>query len=232
MELPAGASITPDGMMTLPDGTKKRFTIPGKDAVIDTDDDVIVEPYADQKDRDRSVLREDGSILLTDGGKVTYPDGKVVLVPDGTIVLPDGTIIWPEGARLGFWDCCFHWLEILAMLIATLLFAVRLRKVSRHISEAEELTQAAQPSLVQLEELEKKERMAVRFMYGMFIAFPVILTAVLYEVVDGHCMADLPILVVMILHYAVFMLLLAGRQRAFGRILGEFRTEDPGKENK
>ena len=45
-------------------------------------------------------------------------------------------------------------------------------------------------------------------------------------------MADLPILVVMILLYAVFMLLIAGRQRAFGRILGEFRTEDPGKENK
>lgn len=149
VEVPKGTVILPDGAMRVPNGMIKEFILPGKDAQLETDDDVRVRPELGQDGNDRSYLREDGSVLLPDGGVVTYADGEVVIVPPGTIVLPDGTIIYPEdGASvpvavtpqgIHFADCWFHWLEILAMLSMTIISMHRLNRIRKVHEELDEM---------------------------------------------------------------------------------------------
>ena len=153
VEVPNGTVVYPDGTMEVPKGMIKEFVLPGKDAQLETDDDVRVKPEPGMDGNDRSYLREDGAVVLSDGGTVTYADGKVVKVPAGTIVLPDGTIIYPEdGAMeepsvpadtqahgLRFADCWFHWIEILAMVVMTLASLRRLLKIRDIHRELDEM---------------------------------------------------------------------------------------------
>ena len=143
VEVPEGTIVLPDGTMEVPKGTRKEFVLPGKDAKLNTDDDVRVKPELGKDGTDRSYLREDGSVMLPDGGTVTYADGRIVIVPSGTIILPDGTILYPEDGKdeepsvpvdaqahgLHFRDCWFHWLEILVMLMMTLASLRRLLRI-------------------------------------------------------------------------------------------------------
>ena len=155
VDVPEGTVIGPDGTLTIPDGTWNRYTLPGKDSMIDTSDDVQVVAQLGKNGRDNALLREDGSLYLPDGGTVTYADGTEVDVPEGTIVLPDGTILYPDGTtsdgaaeetaapaengRLRFADCYFHWLEILALLSMILLAMKRLYHVKRMNEELDQL---------------------------------------------------------------------------------------------
>ena len=155
MDVPEGTVIGPDGTLTIPDGTWNRYTLPGKDSMIDTSDDVQVVAQLGKNGRDNALLREDGSLYLPDGGTVTYADGTEVDVPDGTIVLPDGTILYPDGTtsdgaaeetaapaengRLRFADCYFHWLELLALLSMILIAMKRLYHVKRMNEELDQL---------------------------------------------------------------------------------------------
>ena len=155
VDVPEGTVIGPDGTLTIPDGTWNRYTLPGKDSMIDTSDDVQVVAQLGKNGRDNAILREDGSLYLPDGGTVTYADGTEVDVPDGTIVLPDGTILYPDGTtsdgaaeetaapaengRLRFADCYFHWLELLALLSMILIAMKRLYHVKRMNEELDQL---------------------------------------------------------------------------------------------
>ena len=147
--------IGPDGTLVIPEGTWNRYTLPGKDSMIDTSDDVQVVAQLGKNGRDNALLREDGSLYLPDGGTVTYADGTEVDVPDGTIVLPDGTILYPDGTtsdgvaeetaapaengRLRFADCYFHWLELLALLSVILIALKRLKHVKRMNEELDQI---------------------------------------------------------------------------------------------
>lgn len=149
VEVPKGTVVFPDGTIEVPKGMIKEFVLPGKDAHLETDDDVRVKPELGKDGNDRSYLREDGSVLLPDGGVVTYADGEVVIVPPGTIVLPDGTIIYPEDGSsvpvdvtpqgIHFADCWFHWLEILAMLSMTIISMHRLNRIRKVHKELDEM---------------------------------------------------------------------------------------------
>ena len=153
VEVPSGTVIFPDGTMEVPKGMIKEFVLPGKDAQLETDDDVRVKPELGRDGTDRSYLREDGAVVLPDGGTVTYADGEVVEVPSGTIVLPDGTIIYPDTEdepsvpvdvypyEIDFYDCWFHWLEILAMLLMTTISVHRLRRIRKVHEELDEMEQ-------------------------------------------------------------------------------------------
>lgn len=124
VDVPKGTVIHPDGTWDLPDGEKNKYRLPGKDAQIVTDEDVFVDPDAGADGNDSSYLDEKGWLHLPDGGLVTYPDGEEIHAPAGSIILPDGTIIYPgedlpadtTPTRIGFWDCYFHWIELLALL--------------------------------------------------------------------------------------------------------------------
>lgn len=125
VDVPKGTVIHPDGTWELPDGEKNQYRLPGKDAQIVTDDDVFVDPDFGADGNDSSYLDEKGWLHLPDGGLVKYPDGSEIHAPAGSIVLPDGTIIYPgedlpadtTPTHIGFWDCYFHWIELLALLV-------------------------------------------------------------------------------------------------------------------
>lgn len=148
--VPPGTIVHPDGSLVIPKGERVEYILPGKDAQIDTDDDVRVIPELDDKQRDVAEILADGSLLLRAGGTVIYADGETIQVPSGTIVLPDGTIIYPEKASEetssnpsghSFGDCWFHWLELIALLLILLSSAKRLleiRMVHNRLDELED----------------------------------------------------------------------------------------------
>ena len=160
VDVPKGSVILPDGTMNVPDGLTKRYTLPGRDATLDTTDDVLVVPQLGANGKDRSILRDDGSILLTDGGTVTYADGTNMDVPAGTIILPDGTIIYPDDGNIseepskptdgtvtgiGFRDCWFHWLEILALFIVIAISMKRLFEIKEANKELDKMDEEQNP---------------------------------------------------------------------------------------
>ena len=217
--LPPGSTITPDGTITIPDGTKKGYVLPGKDAALDTEDDVIVDPFMGNNGKDNSVLREDGSIYLPDGGTVTYADGTVIEVPGGTIVLPDGTIIWPTNAEakyIGFWDCMFHWFEVMILLLLIILLLTRLHWLKQRKKELEEMTKAGWVNhvdpewLTQIEEQQKKTGI---IFYAAIMTLASLCMILFYIYIPEHCIVDVPMLVLTVIADLIFIVLLAVRER-------------------
>jgi|GEM_PF-3781354 len=81
---------------------KREITLPGKDGIIGTEDDVTVRPDLDKDGNNNATIDKDGKVTLPDGGTVIFPSipdqGKIgVEVPKGTVVLPNGIIKVPEG---------------------------------------------------------------------------------------------------------------------------------------
>lgn len=217
--LPPGSTITPDGTITIPDGTKKGYVLPGKDVALDTEDDVIVDPFMGNNGKDNSVLREDGSIYLPDGGTVTYADGTVIEVPGGTIVLPDGTIIWPTNAEakyIGFWDCMFHWFEVMILLLLIILLLTRLHWLKQRKKELEEMTKAGWVNhvdpewLTQIEEQQKKTGI---IFYAAIMTLASLCMILFYIYIPEHCIVDVPMLVLTVIADLIFIVLLAVRER-------------------
>ena len=230
VDLPAGSTITADGEITVPAGTKKGFILPGKDAVLDTEDDVIVEPYLSKKGYDNSVIREDGSILLPDGGVVTYPDGTQVKVPGGTIVLPDGTIIYP-GGYAKFSDCMFHWLELLALLLIIVLFYGRYRWLKAGCGKLEDVSKTGFVNQEDPEDIKKlgeqQKRTGILF-YTVAMALVSLAMIICYFFIDAHCIVDIPLLVILILVTAAFGFVLIRREMLLKSMIDEQNenTED------
>ena len=230
VDLPAGSTITADGEITVPAGTKKGFVLPGKDAVLDTEDDVIVEPYLSKKGYDNSVIREDGSILLPDGGVVTYPDGTQVKVPGGTIVLPDGTIIYP-GGYAKFSDCMFHWLELLALLLIFVLFYGRYRWLTAGCRKLEDVSKIGFVNQEDPEDIKKlgdqQKRTGILF-YTVAMALVSLAMIICYFFIDAHCIVDIPLLVILILETAALGFVLIRREKLLKSLIDEQneKTED------
>lgn len=219
--LPEGATVTADGTITIPEGTKRGYVLPGKDAVIDTEDDVLVDPFSGDNGCDNSVLREDGSVLLPDGGTVTYADGTVVKVPDGTIVLPDGTILYPDNGYIGFFDCFYHWIVYAALLLAAVVFILSMRRLKRYGSQIRNIRWADGNGQVRLSYVEEMRKIIDIRMAAAVIVLAAAGAAAAYFVFDGHCIADIPSAAVLVAADIVFAVLLLRKSAAYRKILDE-----------
>ena len=219
--LPEGAAVTADGTITIPEGTKRGYVLPGKDAVIDTEDDVLVDPFFGDNGCDNSVLREDGSVLLPDGGTVTYAHGTVVKVPDGTIVLPDGTIICPEDGYIGFFDCFYHWIAYAALLLAAVVFILSMRRLKRYGSQIRNIRWADGSGQVRLSYVEEIKKILDIRMAAAVIVLAAAGAAAAYFVFEGHCIADIPSAAVLVAANIVFAVLLLRKSAAYRKILDE-----------
>lgn len=219
--LPEGATVTADGTITIPEGTKRGYVLPGKDAVIDTEDDVLVDPFFGDNGCDNSVLREDGSVLLPDGGTVTYADGTVVKVPDGTIVLPDGTILYPDNGYIGFFDCFYHWIVYAALLLAAVVFILSMRRLKRYGSQIRNIRWADGNGQVRLSYVEEMRKIIDIRMAAAVIVLAAAGAAAAYFVFDGHCIADIPSAAVLVAADIVFAVLLLRKSAAYRKILDE-----------
>lgn len=238
VELPAGSTITPDGVITVPDGTKKGYVLPGKDALLDTDDDVIVEPSFGNDGNDNSYIMDDGSVYLPDGGTVTYADGTVIEVPGGTIVLPDGTIIYPANAKAGmldFWDCLFHWFEFMILLLLILLLLTRLHWLKRRGIELEDITKTGWIDRVDpewLAQTENNQKKTGIVFYSIWMSLAVLSAILFYFIVPAHCVVDLPLLVGLVIVDIIFLLMLANRESALKNLIAEHHSDSQNKEKK
>ena len=238
VELPAGSTITPDGVITVPDGTKKGYILPGKDALLDTDDDVIVEPSFGSNGNDNSYIMDDGSVYLPDGGTVTYADGTVIEVPGGTIVLPDGTIIYPANAKVGmldFWDCLFHWFEFMILLLLILLLLTRLHWLKHSRAELEDIAKAGWVDRVDpkwLAQTKRNQKKTGIVFYSIWMSLAVLCAILLYFMVAAHCAVDLPLLVVLVIVDITFLLILANRESALKKLIAEHHSESQNKEKR
>ena len=219
--LPEGATVTADGTITIPEGTKRGYVLPGKDAVIDTEDDVLVDPFFGDNGCDNSVLREDGSVLLPDGGTVTYADGTVVKVPDSTIVLPDGTIIYPEDGYIGFFDCFYHWIAYAALLLAIVVFILSMRRLKRYGSQISNIRWEDGSGQVRLSHVEEMKKILDIRMAAAVIVLAAAGAAAAYFVFEGHCIADIPSAAVLVAANIVFAVLLLRKSAAYRKILDE-----------
>lgn len=219
--LPEGATVTADGTITIPEGTKRGYVLPGKDAVIDTEDDVLVDPFFGDNGCDNSVLREDGSVLFPDGGTVTYADGTVVKVPDGTIVLPDGTILYPDNGYIGFFDCFYHWIVYAALLLAAVVFILSMRRLKRYGSQIRNIRWADGNGQVRLSYVEEMRKIIDIRMAAAVIVLAAAGAAAAYFVFDGHCIADIPSAAVLVAADIVFAVLLLRKSAAYRKILDE-----------
>ena len=196
--LPDGSTVTADGRISIPDGTKKGYVLPGPDAVIDTADDVVVDPELGDNGQDNSILREDGSVLLPDGGTVTYPDGTAVHVPGGTVVLADGTIVYPEsGSRLGFADCYFHWAELLVLVLLALISMGIYRRQKKSMGRLTVLEHAADTAETRAGHADSIRRKTAMTADALVMAAAVAAAAAGQALIKGHCAADLPLLLVL-----------------------------------
>ena len=238
VELPAGSTITPDGVITVPAGTKKGYILPGKDALLDTDDDVIVEPSFGSNGNDNSYIMDDGSVYLPDGGTVTYADGTVIEVPGGTIVLPDGTIIYPANAKAGmldFWDCLFHWFEFVILLLLILLLLTRLHWLKRRGIELEDIAKIGWVDRVDpkwLAQTERKQKKTGIVFYSIWMSLAVLCAILFYFIAAAHCVVDLPLLVVLVIVDIIFLLMLANRESALKNLIAEHHSDSHKKEKK
>lgn len=238
VKLPAGSTITPDGVITVPDGTKKGYILPGKDALLDTDDDVIVEPSFGSNGNDNSYIMDDGSVYLPDGGTVTYADGTVIEVPGGTIVLPDGTIIYPANAKAGmldFWDCLFHWFEFMILLLLILLLLTRLHWLKRRGIELEDITKTGWVDRVDpewLAQTERKQKKTGVVFYSIWMSLAVLCAILFYFMAAAHCVADLPLLVGLVIVDIIFLLMLANRESVLKNLIAEHHSDSQNKEKK
>lgn len=219
--LPEGATVTADGTITIPEGTKRGYVLPGKDAVIDTEDDVLVDPFSGDNGCDNSVLREDGSVLLPDGGTVTYADGTVVKVPDGTIVLPDGTILYPDNGYIGFFDCFYHWIVYAALLLAAVVFILSMRRLKRYGSQIRNIRWADGSGQVRLSHVEEMRKILDIRMAAAVIVLAAAGAAAAYFVFEGHCIADILSAAVLVAADIVFAVLLLRKSAAYRKILDE-----------
>ena len=219
--LPDGARVTADGTITIPEGTKRGYVLPGKDAVIDTEDDVLVDPSFGDDGCDNSVLREDGSVLLPDGGTVTYADGTVVKVPDGTIVLPDGTILYPENGYIGFLDCFYHWIVYAALLLAAVVFILSMRRLKRYGSQIRNIRWEDGSGQVRLSYVEEMKKILDIRMAVAVIVLATAGAAAAYFVFEEHCIADIPSAAVLVAAGIVTAVLLLRKGAAYRKILDE-----------
>lgn len=137
IKVPDGSKVDPDGTIHLPEGGSKELMLPGKDASLETKDDVWLRPYKGENGTDNSILHRDGSVLLVDGGRVTYlEDGTEVEVPKGTVILADGTIIYPTSAvvgRIPVAACRVHWAETSGILVVVLFGLWRIKQLDRYL---------------------------------------------------------------------------------------------------
>ena len=238
VELPAGSTITPDGVITIPDGTKKGYILPGKDALLDTDDDVIVEPSFGSNGNDNSYIMDDGSVYLPDGGTVTYADGTVIEVPGGTIVLPDGTIIYPANAKAGmldFWDCLFHWFEFVILLLLILLLLTRLHWLKRRRAGLEDIAKIGWVDRVDpkwLAQTERNQKKTGIVFYSIWMSLAVLSAILFYFIVPAHCIVDLPLLVVLLVVDIISLLILANREIALKNLIAEHHSDSQKEEKK
>ena len=107
IKVPEGTVVKPDGTIVLPDNNQQTvITIPGKDKVLGTEDDIKLVPGLDDKGNNNTTIDRDGTVKLPDGGEMIIPsnpdkgDVKVIL-PEGATVGPDGTIKLPDGTKKG-----------------------------------------------------------------------------------------------------------------------------------
>lgn len=166
--------------------------------MIDTADDVVVDPELGDNGQDNSILREDGSVLLPDGGTVTYPDGTAVHVPGGTVVLADGTIVYPDaGSRLGFADCYFHWAELLVLVLLALISMGIYRRQKKSMGRLTVLEHAADTAETRAGHADSIRRKTAMTADALVMAAAVAAAAAGQALIKGHCAADLPLLLVL-----------------------------------
>ena len=227
VQLPEGSTIDPQGNITIPKGTRKGYVLPGKDAELDTQDDVIVEPNFGKGQIDRSVLREDGSILLPDGGIVTYSDGTVIKVPGGTIVLADGTIIWPYGYR-PFWECWFHWIELVVFIALLIPYIRRFHWLKKKRQEVQEMIKTGVLDSERLAQISQEQQTTGNMFYligGTSLAM-VLLVSIAYVLIVGHCFVDIPGLIVLLVTIGVCFVWLYMRERQLRNMLEDRSREE------
>ena len=227
VQLPEGSTIDPQGNITIPKGTRKGYVLPGKDAELDTQDDVIVEPNFGKGQIDRSVLREDGSILLPDGGIVTYSDGTVIKVPGGTIVLADGTIIWPYGYK-PFWECWFHWIELVVFIALLIPYIRRFHWLKKKRQEVQEMIKTGVLDSERLAQISQEQQTTGNMFYligGTSLAM-VLLVSIAYVLIVGHCFVDIPGLIVLLVTIGVCFVWLYMRERQLRNMLEDRSREE------
>lgn len=212
--LPEGATVTADGTITIPEGTKRGYVLPGKDAVIDTEDDVLVDPFSGDNGCDNSVLREDGSVLLPDGGTVTYADGTVITVPSGTVVLPDGTIIYPETAKyISFWDCYLHWLILVIAIVVIVITGRRIHWLNDKISEIRQMQENDNIDKERIAEISTKQKKTGIIFHMILDMVLTAVAATAYCIIKAHCIADLPVLMILAASEVVFVAVLIHKEK-------------------
>ena len=212
--LPEGATVTADGTITIPEGTKRGYVLPGKDAVIDTEDDVLVDPFSGDNGCDNSVLREDGSVLLPDGGTVTYADGTVITVPSGTVVLPDGTIIYPETAKyISFWDCYLHWLILVIAIVVIVITGRRIHWLNDKISEIRQMQENDSIDKERIAEISAKQKKTGIIFHMILDMVLTAVAAIAYYIIKAHCIADLPVLMILAASDVIFVAVLIHKEK-------------------
>lgn len=212
--LPEGATVTADGTITIPEGTKRGYVLPGKDAVIDTEDDVLVDPFSGDNGCDNSVLREDGSVLLPDGGTVTYADGTVITVPSGTVVLPDGTILYPETAKyISFRDCYLHWLILVIAIVVIVITGRRIHWLNDKISEIRQMQENDSIDKERIAEISAKQKKTGIIFHMILDMVLTAVAAIAYYIIKAHCIADLPVLMILAASDGIFVAVLIHKEK-------------------
>lgn len=200
IDVPGGTVVNPDGTIKLPEGDQNMtITLPGKDKILGTEDDLILHPSLDGNGKNNSTISADGTVIT---------------VPSGTVVLPDGTIIYPETAKyISFWDCYLHWLILVIAIVVIVITGRRIHWLNDKISEIRQMQENDSIDKERIAEISAKQKKTGIIFHMILDMVLTAVAAIAYYIIKAHCIADLPVLMILAASDGIFAAVLIHKEK-------------------